>query len=135
MGRNLMKMVSTTAVSTCCVVLVAIVVLQQTAAVLTEPRDEALGVRLDRFHSCLHRAESAHHCMHLRPDELDDHVDDDDVGGGEMEDAFADDEDEYGIGEGASLEETGRGGGFLSVGGSMALGGGSSAGDSEEMSR
>merc|ERR1712086_875820 len=121
MGRNLMKMVSTTAVSTCCVVLVAIVVLQQTAAVLTEPRDEALGVRLDRFHSCLHRAESAHHCMHLRPDELDDHVDDDDVGGGEMEDAFADDEDEYGIGEGASLA-VGRGGGFLSVGGSMALG-------------
>merc|ERR1712086_803810 len=131
MGRNLMKMVSTTAVSTCCVVLVAIVVLQQTAAVLTEPRDEALGVRLDRFHSCLHRAESAHHCMHLRPDELDDHVDDDDVGGGEMEDAFADDEDEYGIGEGASLG-VGRGGGFMATRGSMALGGGSAAGREED---
>merc|ERR1712153_134329 len=121
--KNLMKMVST-AVFACCVTLVAIVFLQQTAAVLTEPRDEALGVRLDRFHSCLHRAESAHHCMHLRPDELDDHVDDDDVGGGEMEDAFADGEDEYGIGEGESLG-VGRGGGFMSVGGSMSLGGGS----------
>merc|ERR1711865_648535 len=83
---------------------------------------DSLEARLTRFHSCLHRAESANHCMHLRPAELDDHVDDD---LGEMGDVFADDDDdEYGIGEEMG-EETGRGGGFMAVGGSMTLGGGS----------
>merc|ERR1712166_1210506 len=108
--KNLMKMVST-AVFACCVTLVAIVFLQQAAAILTEPRDEALDVRLTRFHSCLHRAESANHCMHLRPAELDDHVDDD---LNEMADVD-DDDDKYGIGEGLGLaeEDMGRGGGFF----------------------
>merc|ERR1712166_688068 len=118
--KNLMKMVST-AVFACCVTLVAIVFLQQAAAVLTETRDEALGIRLDRFHSCLHRAESANHCMHLRPDELDDHVDDDDLGEmGDADDDNDDDDDEYGIGEGIGAG-VGRGGGFMAVGGSMSL--------------
>merc|ERR1712195_374145 len=127
MGNLILKMESTT-VSTCCIALVVIIVLQA-AAVSTEPHDDAIDVRLTRFHSCLHRAESANHCMHLRPAELDDHVDDD---LNEMADVD-DDDDKYGIGEGLGLaeEDMGRGGGFLSVGGSMSLGGGS-AGEREE---
>merc|ERR1711865_481300 len=93
---------------------------------------DSLDARLNRFHSCLHRAESANNCMHLRPAELDDHVDDD---LGEMGDSYGEDgdvDDEYGIGEGET-EMVGRGGGFLAVGGSMSLGGGSNAGKEEEM--
>merc|ERR1712195_201468 len=75
---------------------------------------DSLDVRLNKFHSCLHRAESASHCMHLRPAELDDHVDDDDLG--EMGDEYGEygDDDEYGIGEGET-EGVGRGGGFMAV--------------------
>merc|ERR1712195_423206 len=101
MGNLILKMESTT-VSTCCIALVVIIVLQA-AAVSTEPHDDAIDDRLNRFHSCLHQAESANHCMHLRPAELDDHVDDDDLG--EMGITDDDYDDDYEIGEGLSSEE------------------------------
>jgi hypothetical protein len=51
-----------------------------------------LEERLTKFHSCLYQAESASHCMHLRPAELDTHVDDDDLG--ELGEEHSDDDDD-----------------------------------------
>merc|ERR1712166_1026578 len=113
-----------------CLALCAVAILEA-AQFSQDDRDTAdsLDVRLNKFHVCLHGAESASHCMHMRPAELDDHVDDDDIG--EMGDESMDDEDdEYGIGEG-EMDAVGRGGGFLSVGGSMSLGGGAAGGPGE----
>merc|ERR1712086_454295 len=110
-----------------CTIAICVAISMLHAADCSE-ESEPLDVRLTRFHSCLHQAESANHCMHLRPDELDDHVDDD---LDEMAHEAADDDDGYGIGE-SDESETGRGGGFLAVGGSMSLGGGSNGSREEE---
>merc|ERR1712086_102723 len=111
-----------------CAVVVALCALCALQAAESHDAD-SLDVRLIKFHSCLHRAESASHCMHLRPAELDDHVDDDDIG--EYGEDY-DTNDEYGIGEGESAG-LGRGGGFMATGGSMSLGGGANAGGEEEL--
>merc|ERR1712086_1034139 len=126
MGRIRSRAMKIPAVLFCVITMYAVATLHATES---HSNADSLDARLNRFHSCLHRAESANHCMHLRPAELDDHVDDDDLGDIGYDEL--DDDDEYGIGEDEAAG-VGRGGGFLATRGSLRLGAGGAKGGGEE---